>query len=202
LRRYTKDEMKYMAPKVPAHLLISLDLGKRKVGVAVFLCNGAASRLVGAEVVIVEGQWSPGKTAKAVHTSLQKLIAFSEFMPFVLVCEWPKKYVTARKFHKDIDSLHKVGHSIVRLFKTSWAETYTPSEWKGNVPKKAHKRRLVRELTHQEKASLQKQVATTLDLTEEKAQKYLDSEESHDLWDAIGIGLFATARTRKGGTRV
>ncbi len=202
MRRYNKNEAKYPEPQTPAHLLISFDLGKRKVGVAVFLCGDGKSRLVGAEVVAVSGEWSPGKTAKQVHESLEKLISFVEFMPFVLVCEWPKKYATARKFHKDLDSLHEVGHSIVRLLETSWGETYTPSEWKGNVPKKAHKRRLTRELTLQEKANLQRHVAQSLDLSDEKAQEYLDSEESHDLWDAIGIGLFATARTRKGGTRV
>lgn len=205
MKRYAKNSAKYPSPDVP-HLLISFDLGKRKVGVAVFLCPGtqddASARLVGAEVIHVEGEWSPEKVSEATYESLHKLLSFAGFMPTSLVCEWPKKYSKARKFHKDLDTLYEVGHAIVRRFETSWAETYTPSEWKGNVPKKAHKRRLVRELTLQEKANLQSVVAAANKITKEEAQEYLDKEESHDLWDAIGIGLFATARTRKGGTRV
>lgn len=205
MKRYPKKAPKYPRPKVP-HLLIAFDLGKWKVGVAVFLCPGEggpeSGRLVGAEVIHIEGEWSAEKMSDAVHDSLSKLLEFTGFMPTSMVCEWPKKYATARKFHKDLDTLYDVGHAIVRRFDSSWADTYTPSEWKGNVPKKAHKRRLVRELTLQEKASLQNHVAASKKLTKEEAQEYLDKEESHDLWDAIGIGLFATARTRKGGTRV
>ena len=206
MRRYGRNSPQY-PEKAGPHILVSFDLGKRKVGVAVFLCSGfsddtTVSKLIGAEVIHVEGEWSEDKMSEAIHVSLSKLLEFTGFMPTAMVCEWPKKYATARKFHKDLDTLHKVGHSIMRRFNTSWAETYTPSEWKGNVPKKAHKRRLVRELTLQEKATLQKHVAKAANITEEEAQGYLDSEESHDLWDAVGIGLYATARTRKGGTRV
>jgi len=205
MRRYARKEPKYPAPKVP-HLLVSFDLGKWKVGVAVFLCPGEggpeSGRLVGAEVIHIEGEWSPEKMADAIHDSLSKLLEFTGFMPTSMVCEWPRKYATARKFHEALDRLYDVGHAIVRRFDTSWAESYAPSDWKGNVPKKAHKRRLVRELTLQEKASLQKHTAASLGVPDKEAQEYLDKEESHDLWDAIGIGLFATARTRKGGTRV
>ena len=202
MRRYTRKQPKYPVPKGPAHLLVSFDLGKRKVGLAVFLCGGPKARLIGAEVVVVEGEWSPEKAAEGVKASLKKLLEFTEFMPSVMVCEWPQKYATARKFHKDLDDLYKVGHAIVRALDTAWSETYTPSDWKGNVRKRAHKSRLIREFTLAEKAHLQKHVAKVLDVSEEEAQKYLDKEKSHDLWDAIGIGLFATARTRKGGTRV
>ena len=194
MKRYAKTSKKYPAPSTPAHLLLAFDLGKRKVGMAVFLCGEGTSKLVGAEVVSVSGEWSADLTASAVQDSLQKLLSFSTFMPSVFVCEWPQKYAKGRKFHKDLDDLYAVGHTIVRKFDSSWSETYTPSEWKGNVPKKAHKRRLVRELTFQELATLQAHTAEAMNTTEEEAQKYLDSEESHDLWDAIGIGLFATAR--------
>lgn len=201
MRKYRAKETKYPKPSTPSHLLMSFDLGKRKVGVAVFLCNDSVSRLIGAEVVVLEGEWSAEKMATAVHTSLSPMFN-QAFLPPVLVCEWPTKYATARKFHKSIDELHNVGHAIVRQLDSIWGETYTPSDWKGNVPKKAHKRRLTRELDVEEQATLRKHIATALEVSKEEAQKYLDSEESHDLWDAIGIGLFATARTRKGGTRV
>jgi hypothetical protein len=205
MKRYGRKDPKYPVPKVP-HLLIALDLGKWKVGVAVFLCPGAegpeSGHLVGAEVIHIEGEWSAEKMADAIHASLSKLLDFTGFLPTIMVCEWPMKYATARKFHESLDRLYEVGHATVRRFGTSWADTYSPSEWKGNVPKKAHKRRLVRELTLLEKATLQKHTAASLGVSDKEAQEYLDKEESHDLWDAVGIGLFATARTRKGGTRV
>ena len=201
MRKYRTKEAKYPQPRTPSHLLVSFDLGKRKVGVAVFLCNEANARLIGAEVVQVEGDWSPDKMAIEVHKSLSPMMS-QAFIPAVLVCEWPKKYATARKFHKDLDSLYDVGHAVVRMLSGTWAETYTPSEWKGNVPKKAHRRRLKRELNMEEMVTLRNHVAQTLEITKEEADDYLESEVSHDLWDAVGIGLFATARTRKGGTRV
>ena len=202
MRKYRIKEAKYPRPQnVPSHLLISFDLGKRKVGVAVFLCDEVNARLLGAEVVKVEGEWSEEAMANEVHKSLSPMVS-KAFMPVSFVCEWPKKYATARKFHEDLDHLHNVGHAIARVFDVSWAETYTPSDWKGNVPKKAHKKRLTRELTLEEKVALTNHTAEALGVSKEDAQGFLDSELSHDLWDAIGIGLFAVARTRKGGTRV
>ena len=202
MKKYTSKEAKYpKPPNAPAHLLISFDLGKRKVGVAVFLCDDRESRLIGAEVIKITGKWSAEAMAKEVHKSLSPMVSRA-FMPISLVCEWPRKYSTARKFHKDLDDLHNVGHAIVREFSTPWSETYTPSDWKGNVPKNAHKKRLDRELSLAERYSLQKHVADSLGVSLEEAEDFLKSEISHDLWDAIGIGLFATARTRKGGTRV
>lgn len=202
MKRYAKTESKYPLPGTPAHLLLAFDLGKRKVGMAVFLCGEGTAKLVGAEVIAVQDRWSTDVMAAAVQISLKKLLDFASFMPSVFVCEWPQKYAKGRKFHKDLDDLYAVGHAIVRKLNNSWSETYTPSEWKGNVPKRAHKKRIVRELTLQERATLQTHIAEAMDTTKEEAQAYLDSPESHDLWDAIGIGLFATARTRKGGTRV
>lgn len=202
MRKYRAKEAKYPKPEnAPAHLLISFDLGKRKVGVAVFLCDDYTSRMIGAEVVKLDGEWSAEGMAQEVHKTLSPMIS-SALMPVCLVCEWPKKYSTARKFHNDLDALHHVGHAIVRAFSNSWSETYTPSEWKGNVPKAAHRKRLDRELSLAERYSLQKHVADSLSISIEEAEDFLNSEISHDLWDAIGIGLFATARTRKGGTRV
>ena len=201
MRRYHKKEPKYPQPTHPSHLLISFDLGKRKVGLAVFLCNGGSAKLIGAETVKLDGDWSAEAMASEVHTCLSPMLS-QAFIPAVLVCEWPQKYATARKFHKNLDDLYDVGHAIVRAFSTPWAETYTPAEWKGNVPKRAHKKRLSRELSMEEKVTLQKHTAQSLDIPLEEAVNFLESDISHDLWDAIGIGLFATARARKGGTRV
>ena len=205
MRNYRGKKPKYTLPTSAGtpttHLLISFDLGKRKVGAAVFLYTEESYKLVGAEVIKVEGEWTADKMAGEVHKSLSPMLSTS-FLPASFVCEWPKKYSTARKFHKDLDTLYDVGHAIAIKFNMSWAETYTPSDWKGNVPKKAHKKRILRELSLSEQVVLTNHVASAMDISKEEAEDFLESELSHDLWDAIGIGLFAAARTRKGGTRV
>lgn len=205
MRKYKGKKPKYPVPtradEPTPHLLISFDLGKRKVGASVFLYTEESYRLIGAEVIKSEGTWTANSMATAVHLSLSPMLSAS-FLPVSFVCEWPKKYSTARKFHKDLDNLYDVGHAIALKFSMSWAETYTPSEWKGNVPKKAHKKRILRELSLEERVVLTKHVSQAMNIPKEEADDFLDSELSHDLWDAVGIGLFAAARTRKGGTRV
>ena len=205
MRNYKGKEPKYPLPKKAGepttHLLISFDLGKRKVGAAVFLFTEGTYKLIGAEVIKSEGTWTPENMANEVHKSLSPMLN-SSFIFAAFVCEWPKKYATARKFHKDLDNLYDVGHAIAVKFSIPWSETYTPAEWKGNVPKKAHKKRILRELSLEERVVLTKHVAQAMNISKEEADMFLDSELSHDLWDAIGIGLFASARTRKGGTRV
>ncbi len=205
MRKYKGKKPKYPVPtrvdEPTPHLLISFDLGKRKVGASVFLYTDNTYTLIGAEVIKSEGKWTAEGMANAVHSSLSPMLSTS-FIPASFVCEWPKKYSTARKFHKDLDNLYDVGHAIAVKFNMAWSETYTPSEWKGNVPKKAHKKRILRELSLEERVILTKHVAQAMSITKEEADDFLDSELSHDLWDAVGIGLFAAARTRKGGTRV
>jgi hypothetical protein len=171
-------------PRYPdAHsvdMLVAVDLGKTKVGVAVF--NGRLVRynnqLEAAFTVNAPRGSTPAEVAGLVVSETAKHV-----MPWwstAWVCEWPMKYDHKRKQHKDLDSLHEVGYALAQL-NGGWVETYLPGEWKGNVPKPAHHRRIERALKPHE-----------LEL--------MPSKTDHDAWDAAGIGLFATARTKRGGT--
>jgi hypothetical protein len=168
-RRYGFGEPRYLAPDLP-HYLVAVDLGKRKVGVAVFWITDEEAELVQAETVL----GSP--MADKVYASVSGLY---EEAPVLWVCEWPMKYGDRRKYHKDIESLYAVGNDLEALV-GGWDEKYRPGEWKGNAPKHAHHKRLRRALKPDELETA-------------------PPDHEHDAWDAIGIGLFATNRTKRGG---
>lgn len=170
MKRYGFGELRYPDPGLP-HYLVAVDLGKRKVGVAAFFVNGFNdAALVSAATV------SGPNVAHLVRDYAHDLYGEA---PVLWVCEWPLKYGDKRKYHSDIASLHAVGDTLDGLV-DGWDEKYLPGQWKGHVPKRAHHVRLRRALTQDE-----------LDLA--------PPLEEHDAWDAIGIGLFATARTKRGG---
>ena len=95
------------------------------------------------------------------------------------VAEWPMKYKDKRLYHEAIESLHDVGNELDRII-MGWDEKYRPGEWKGNVPKKPHHARILAALRPEEIA-------------------VMPPVAEHDAWDAAGIGLYATARTKRGG---
>ncbi len=61
-----------------------------------------------------------------------------------------------------------------------------PSEWKGQVPKKITQQRTERLLTQAERIRLGQCLAP------------IKASLRHNLWDAVGIGLFALKRARRG----
>lgn len=173
-RRYPAKGPRYPVPGV-GHHLIAVDLGKTKVGVSVFWVGLEGAALVRAFTLAAERGSTPKQVALLVRAEI-----FTPLFPAVWVCEWPKKYDYKRKQHKDLDSLHEVGYALAQLH-GGWAEMYLPGEWKGNVPKTPHHKRIERALTPDERA-------------------LMPPKSDHDAWDAVGIGLFATGRTKRGGT--
>ena len=95
-------------------------------------------------------------------------------LSYIWVCEWPMKYDHARVKHKDIGTLQEVGYAF-----GPWDEKYLPGQWKGNVPKKPHHKRILRVLDDEELGNM--------------------ADSNHDTLDAVGIGLFALGRTKRGG---
>lgn len=175
-RRYSLREPKYDAPQ-GTHYLVAVDLGKRKVGAAVFWVDPAndVTLLVRAATVLEDD--GPHAMATAIYD-----VAPDEDVSeagVYWVCEWPMKYADKRKYHEAIEDLHAVGDAMGMLIR-GWDERYRPGEWKGNVPKRAHHKRLSRALRDEERA-------------------VAPNANEHDAWDAIGIGLFALARTKRGG---
>jgi hypothetical protein len=169
-RRYAYGKPRYPAPDLP-HYLVAVDLGKRKAGVAIFWCDYANDMVLLVNAATVHGQPMAG--------AIFDYVEVDEDAPVYWVCEWPMKYGDRRKYHKDIDALLQVGDALDRLIE-GWEEKYRPGEWKGNAPKSAHHRRIREALRAEEMA-------------------IAPHTNDHDAWDAIGIGLFATNRTKRGG---
>lgn len=173
-RRYgTGRAPKYHGPERP-HLIVAVDLGKRKVGVA----WGTPERLLAAATVRCSR--GPEAMAQAIYSRLQAEMPRGAACELVWVCEWPLKYDHLRRSHENIDELHRVGDAMARAH--PWSERYNPGEWKGNVPKQAHHDRVAAALTEEELA-------------------VMPSREEHDAWDAAAIYLFAAGRTRRGGVQ-
>lgn len=205
MRQYPNKGPKYRVHPDP-HLLVAFDLGKWKVGSAVSLVDPAAgmTRLIGAETHVLpkkdNKEWDAKDMAAVVAEAIP--LASTMMIPIIFVCEWPMKYKDKRSKHKDIETLHKVGYALETALDMRFAERYLPGQWKGNVPKPAHRRRIVRELTPSERTLLYAHLAAEVfDKDATKARAWADSAAAHDMWDAIGINLFATGRTRRGGTR-
>ena len=177
MRRYRMRDPKYPQPTEP-HWLVAVDLGKVKVGVAVFWVTDVA-RLHWAGTVIARRGSTPDTVASTVLAAANAH-ALSSRPPSqqAWVCEWPEKYKASPKYHKDLDSLWEVGFALRRLV-GKWSEKYAPKEWKASVPKAAHHRRILKELHDLEKPKL--------------------ADRGHDTLDAVGIGLFASARHQRGG---
>lgn len=180
-RPTTVDTPKYPQPDID-HYLVAVDLGKSKVGLAVWYVPMAAPpRLVRAGTLLELG--GPDAVAQRVrHAAVDWAWAhaYQNGRPDAKtswVCEWPKKYPDKRAYHESIDALHAVGKALGRLV-GKWSEKYLPGQWKGNVPKPAHHRRL-------RKLNLEN----------------TPPESEHDAWDAIGIGAFALGLTRRGGVQ-
>jgi hypothetical protein len=78
----------------------------------------------------------------------------------------------------DLLELAGVGGAIVGILSPERVTGYRPAEWKGQVPKVVHHKRIQRELTEQEVKRI------------EKCPESL----KHNVIDAIGIGLFHCKR--------
>jgi len=95
-----------------------------------------------------------------------------------LVVETPVLYPTQRAKHKDVKDLAKVA----RVFKSFVPKGVgvKPSVWKGQVPKKIHGNRILLALDKEELLRVA-------------------SIGNHNTIDAIGIGLWALGRIKRGG---
>lgn len=149
--------------------LVAMDLGKRKVGVAVFDADGTLTRAATVHSK-AKGAWTPWRTCDRVA---ERLLQWGvDVLQADVVCEMPR--LRGMEMNKDIDSLIRVGGVMPEVLGRPWDEKYAPSEWKKQVEKGLHHRRIRESLTDDE--------ASVWD------------GQGHDARDAIGIGLFALGR--------
>jgi hypothetical protein len=174
--------IQYRAPS-QVHWLVTVDTGKRKAGLALWRVTGDDAQLLDAELVVVKGRWAAARMAVALLATAQGLIegrAAAE-APVIWMVEKPRKLKNMQAAHKDLDALLAVLEDLAPRVKAATGRVpkpVWPSKWKGQVPKAAHHPRITRELRPGEPTSEQK-----------------------DVLDAIGIGLWATGRTGRGGVR-
>lgn len=163
--------------RVASHLLIAIDPGKRVCGVSIWGCEPNRALLLYACSIRPQGGLS-SLPAQVEDLLMEYMEGFGEAAP-QFVFEVPRYYMKKRATFRGVDALFDVldaFHKYGILVK----DYVYPSQWKGNLPKQIHQRRIKKALTVSE-------------------MKRVDSAGTHDMWDAIGIGLYATKRTSRAG---
>lgn len=163
--------------EVASHLLIAIDPGKRVCGVSVWGCEPRRTILLYACSI------KPIETIEDLPSQVEDLWlefskGFEEASP-KFIFEVPQYYTKKRATFRGVDALFDVLNAFHKYGILVKDYVY-PHQWKGNVPKKIHQRRIARALTTAELGCV-------------------DPAGTHDMWDAIGIGLFATGRTSRAG---
>lgn len=116
--------------------------------------------------------------------------------PPVLLIERPRVYPGARQAVpvNDIITLAVTAGEYSGAFQalTKWAkvEWVAPNEWKGTIPKDLHHKRVQAALTPAELKIIT------------EAEKGIAPKERHNMWDAIGLGLWRTQRTGRAGAHL
>lgn len=166
--------------------LISFDPGLREAGLAVFT-NGL---LTSAFLVRNPNTKDRGGKAWLEMGGTVDIIATMAFptgrVP-LFVSEIPQVYREGKSANvspDDLTNLTGVVGCVIGFLDPSEVKTYVPAEWKGQVPKDIHNRRI--------KASLSLDEVRVLDAVKCPASLL------HNVIDAIGVGLFELGRM--GGT--
>lgn len=150
-------------------------------------------------IAIDPGVHMSGVAIMAVHDDTIYQLIYAGYQPTgdlkipsysnaTLLIERPEKYPYKGKTHKDIDTLLAIVDTLKEMAKdAAWVcRTFTPAQWKGQVPKNVHHARVMRQLTE----------------AEEAAVKWPADYLRHNVLDAIGLGLFGANRCRRGGSRL
>jgi len=166
--------------EVASHLLIAIEPGKHICGVAVWGCKKEGVVLLHASSLRSYGDLRSFPTQ--VEDLWFEYLAGFEDVPPQFVFEIPRYYKKKRRTYKGVDALYEV-LDVFQKHGILIKDYVYPSQWKGNLPKDIHRKRIQKALTWSE-------------------LRVVDFSGTHDMWDAIGIGLFATGRTGRAGIPV
>ena len=156
-------------------VLVSVDPGKRRCGVAVWVDGVLAWAGLVAVRTTARMVWTANRMACAVRDA----VLAHGGAGAVWVVEDQVDYPGQGAKQSDLDSLRAVVRSLRAV--SDSLSTVRPSEWKGNVPKPVHHRRVRAVLSSAELGRL-----SSLDL---------------DTLDAVALGLWALGRVGRGGVR-
>lgn len=166
---------------------MSVDPGKWKLGIALWLVvydplppSPVSSLLLTAGTVTAPKirEWNPEAVALRTEEVAKRWVTDRGYPELwsrrIVVAEWPRKYEDRPLYHEACEQLR----AVCRKLNTPIRARFAPSTWKGNVPKEQHHARVRKALTLGETQVIR--------------------DTTHDTLDAIGIGLYALGRTKKG----
>ena len=163
----------------PGFIMVCVDPGVRGCGVAEFT-EGNLTR-----AAYVKNPREAGRGYE-VHRTMARAV-WNWVGPFSgvgrIVIELPRIYPGSAQQKGDLNDLLDlagVGGAIASSC-TTVVESVFPADWKGQVPKEAMTERIKRACTPEEKARAEKCAASL----------------SHNLWDAVGIGLHKLSRLNR-----
>ncbi len=164
---------------------IAVDPGLRGCGLAIFDLD--SKKLVHAEYVRnTERHGFDFVAARAMTLEIRKAV-FAAFpgvgpLPERFWGECPLSYVAGSQKGDQNDLIHLAGfiYMIAGAFDGSALCQFTPREWKGTIEKDQMADRIIGRLDSEENARVRKAGALT-----------------HNIWDAVGIGLHALGRLER-----
>ncbi len=176
------------ARKRPArYLLAAIDPGVRYAALAHFLITENRSTLV--DVARPEGA-SPLGTGKACAAAT---LALADGWPVVVVAERPQAYRDRQVTHGSVENLNATLNAYRDALQPYAWESYTPNEWKGQIPKKPH---------HARVCAAAVEIGGTL-LGERAGASGGPgagwARLSHDERDAVALGLYGCGKVGRGG---
>lgn len=155
--------------------VVSVDPGLRACGVAVFH-DGVLKR-----AAYVRNPEKKARGPEAWQTMAKAVHDWLDLEPVdVLVLEVPQVYRAGQQKGDPDDLLQLAGVDgcVVGLVGADTVRAYLPREWKGQVPKEIHNARVMKELTEEERLSIEPCAPSLL----------------HNVIDGIGIGLYFLGR--------
>lgn len=154
-----------------------IDTGLRRCGVAFF----ENRRLVWVQLV------SATKGDDAVYEMARGVMGAVPSCPDRTYIEVPQQYPSSPVPRASLEQLTLVAGALTQVFqgRGSKVERIYPRHWKGQVPKKVMLRRIRAHLNEGERALVE--------------GLSLPVSSAHNVWDAVGVGLWAVDRI---GTRV
>lgn len=163
-------------------MILAVDPGIRGCGCALF----EERKLIAASYVA--NPEKTGNTAEAAVSMAHAIRAWADtYWVDEMALEWPRIYATrirrglTKEDPNDLLALTAVDSALLMRLRAGKVACYAPPDWKGQMKKEpCHAR-----------------VADRLSDTEWKVLKAADEEAgslAHNVWDAVGIGLFHVGR--------
>lgn len=149
--------------------LLAIDPGVKHLGVAEF----RAGRLAGCDLV----QAGKRSIFEALHDFAEKLGPVD-----ILAIEKPQVYRLSKGDPNDLIDVARVVGAAEYLWRASELREYRPHTWKGNAKKEAVE------------GWICKRLDSTETLRADRDMEY--GRLNHNIWDAIGIGMYALGRLK------